>query len=71
MPIKKEQTMTKKPLIRAFFDEPTNTVSYLVADPETRSITVTAYVATWTFSTQPALGCGAASETYTATLFAA
>ena len=25
-----------KPLIHAFFDEPTNTVSYLVADPETR-----------------------------------
>jgi glyoxylase-like metal-dependent hydrolase (beta-lactamase superfamily II) len=28
--------MAKKPLIRAFFDEPTNTVSYLVADPETK-----------------------------------
>ena len=25
--------MTKQPIIRAFFDEPTNTVSYLVADP--------------------------------------
>jgi glyoxylase-like metal-dependent hydrolase (beta-lactamase superfamily II) len=25
-----------KPVIHAFFDEPTNTVSYLVADPETR-----------------------------------
>lgn len=25
-----------EPLIRAFFDEPTNTVSYIVADPETR-----------------------------------
>ena len=36
MPLKKEQTMTKKPLIRAFFDEPTNTVSYLVADTETK-----------------------------------
>ncbi len=25
-----------EPIIRAFFDEPTNTVSYIVADPETR-----------------------------------
>jgi hypothetical protein len=25
-----------KPIIRAFFDEPTNTVSYLVADPKTK-----------------------------------
>ena len=25
--------MPKQPVIRAFFDEPTNTVSYLVADP--------------------------------------
>ena len=29
-----------KPLIHAFFDEPTNTVSYLVADPETRAAAV-------------------------------
>jgi len=28
--------MNAKPIIHAFFDEPTNTVSYLVADPETR-----------------------------------
>ena len=28
--------MSGKPIIRAFFDEPTNTVSYLVADPVTR-----------------------------------
>ena len=28
--------MPEKPIIRAFFDEPTNTVSYLVADPATR-----------------------------------
>src|SRR5262245_25941038 len=28
--------MTGKASIRAFFDEPTNTVSYLVCDPETR-----------------------------------
>ena len=27
--------MTGKPVVRAFFDEPTNTVSYLVADPAT------------------------------------
>ena len=27
--------MAQKPIIRAFFDEPTNTVSYLVADPAT------------------------------------
>ena len=32
--------MTKKPFIRAFFDEPTNTVSYLVADPETKRAAV-------------------------------
>lgn len=29
-----------KPLIHAFFDEPTNTVSYLVADPESRQAAV-------------------------------
>ncbi|MDO9443615.1 MAG: MBL fold metallo-hydrolase [Beijerinckiaceae bacterium] len=28
--------MTGQPIIRAFFDEPTNTVSYLVADPATK-----------------------------------
>lgn len=28
--------MTVNPIIHAFFDEPTNTVSYLVADPETK-----------------------------------
>jgi hypothetical protein len=28
--------MTAAPEIKAFFDEPTNTVSYLVSDPETR-----------------------------------
>ena len=28
------------PVIRAFFDEPTNTVSYLVADPQTRRAAV-------------------------------
>ena len=28
--------MTGKPLIHAFFDEPTNTVSYIVADPATK-----------------------------------
>jgi len=28
--------MSGQPIIRAFFDEPTNTVSYLVADPATR-----------------------------------
>lgn len=28
--------MAGKPIIRAFFDEPTNTVSYLVADPATK-----------------------------------
>ena len=29
-----------QPIIHAFFDEPTNTVSYLVADPETRQAAV-------------------------------
>jgi glyoxylase-like metal-dependent hydrolase (beta-lactamase superfamily II) len=29
-----------KPIIHAFFDEPTNTVSYLVADPETKQAAV-------------------------------
>lgn len=29
-----------QPLIDAFFDEPTNTVSYLVADPETKKALV-------------------------------
>jgi glyoxylase-like metal-dependent hydrolase (beta-lactamase superfamily II) len=32
--------MPADPLIRAFFDEPTNTVSYLVADPATRQAAV-------------------------------
>ena len=32
--------MTKQPIIRAFFDEPTNTVSYLVADPLTKKAAV-------------------------------
>jgi glyoxylase-like metal-dependent hydrolase (beta-lactamase superfamily II) len=31
---------TAKPLIQAFFDEPTNTVSYLVADPVTKKAAV-------------------------------
>jgi glyoxylase-like metal-dependent hydrolase (beta-lactamase superfamily II) len=30
------EVMMTKPFIEAFFDEPTNTVSYLVGDPETR-----------------------------------
>ena len=29
-----------QPIIQAFFDEPTNTVSYLVADPETKQAAV-------------------------------
>jgi glyoxylase-like metal-dependent hydrolase (beta-lactamase superfamily II) len=32
--------MPAKPIIDAFFDEPTNTISYLVADPETRRAAV-------------------------------
>ena len=32
--------MPGKPVIRAFFDEPTNTVSYLVADPATKQAAV-------------------------------
>jgi glyoxylase-like metal-dependent hydrolase (beta-lactamase superfamily II) len=32
--------MASQPIIRAFFDEPTNTVSYLVADPATGKATV-------------------------------
>jgi glyoxylase-like metal-dependent hydrolase (beta-lactamase superfamily II) len=32
--------MAGKPIIRAFFDEPTHTVSYLVADPATRNAAV-------------------------------
>ena len=32
--------MPLKPIIHAFFDEPTNTVSYLVADPETKRAAV-------------------------------
>jgi len=35
-----EITMPVKPVIHAFFDEPTNTVSYLVADPETKRAAV-------------------------------
>jgi len=32
--------MRQKPIIRAFFDEPTNTVSYIVADPATKQAAV-------------------------------
>jgi len=32
--------MSGRPMIRAFFDEPTNTVSYLVADPATKQAAV-------------------------------
>lgn len=32
--------MTANPMIEAFFDEPTNTISYLVADPATRTAAV-------------------------------
>ena len=32
--------MPRKPVIRAFFHEPTNTVSYIVADPATRQAAV-------------------------------
>jgi glyoxylase-like metal-dependent hydrolase (beta-lactamase superfamily II) len=32
--------MASQPIIKAFFDEPTNTVSYLVADPATRQAAV-------------------------------
>ena len=32
--------MAREPIIRAFFDEPTNTVSYLVWDPATRQAAV-------------------------------
>jgi glyoxylase-like metal-dependent hydrolase (beta-lactamase superfamily II) len=32
--------MKTNPIIRAFFDEPTNTVSYLVADPKTKRAAV-------------------------------
>ena len=32
--------MSGRPIIRAFFDEPTNTVSYLVTDPATNKAAV-------------------------------
>jgi glyoxylase-like metal-dependent hydrolase (beta-lactamase superfamily II) len=32
--------MSGQPAIRAFFDEPTNTVSYLVADPTTKKAAI-------------------------------
>ncbi len=32
--------MRPQPLIHAFFDEPTNTVSYIVADPVTKQAAV-------------------------------
>src|SRR6266511_1648525 len=38
--IKELQAMAKQPIIKAFFDEPTNTVSYLVADPATRKAVI-------------------------------
>jgi glyoxylase-like metal-dependent hydrolase (beta-lactamase superfamily II) len=39
-PARMEATMITGPAITAFFDEPTNTVSYLVADPTTRRAAV-------------------------------
>lgn len=39
-PVKDHTSAAGSPVIRAFFDEPTNTVSYLVADPETREAAV-------------------------------
>ena len=38
--IEGKRVMPGKPIIRAFFDEPTNTVSYLVADPATKTAAV-------------------------------
>lgn len=32
--------MSQQPIVRAFFDEPTNTISYLVADPATRKAVI-------------------------------
>jgi glyoxylase-like metal-dependent hydrolase (beta-lactamase superfamily II) len=34
------EVMPKQPIIRAFFDEPTNTVSYLLADPTTKKAAI-------------------------------
>ena len=39
--------MSGQPIIRAFFDEPTNTVSYLVWDPATRDGAVIDPVLDW------------------------
>ena len=35
-----EEVQAKQSIIRAFFDEPTNTVSYLVADPATKKAAI-------------------------------
>ena len=32
--------MSRQPIIRGFFDEPTNTVSYLVADAATKKAAI-------------------------------
>src|SRR6185295_5270974 len=40
LPTGKRFPMTGAPAIRAFFDEPTNTVSYLVSDPVTKRAVV-------------------------------
>lgn len=36
----RESSYVRQPIIRAFFDEPTNTVSYLVGDPATRKAAI-------------------------------
>jgi glyoxylase-like metal-dependent hydrolase (beta-lactamase superfamily II) len=36
----KVRVMSRKPMIRAFFHEPTNTVSYIVADPATKAAAI-------------------------------
>src|SRR5687768_3505658 len=38
--VPQEVQMPKQPAIRSFFDEPTNTVSYLVADPATKKAAI-------------------------------
>jgi len=38
--VKREVYAVRQPIIRAFFDEPTNTVSYIIADPATKQAAV-------------------------------
>src|SRR5690349_8549010 len=55
----RRRSMSAKPDIKAFFDEPTNTVSYVVSDPESRQAAVIDPVLDYDFRSGKADVCSA------------